>query len=52
MDDLFTLQDFVSSELGNETSFIIRLTTITVMLVKMTIRSLERFYLQKLGIKD
>lgn len=52
MDDLFTLQDLVSSELGNETSIIIRVATIITLLVKMEIKSIGRFYRMKLGIKD
>ena len=51
MDDLFTLQNLASSELGNETSLLLKIATVIVLLVKMELKSIGRFYRMKLGIK-
>ena len=52
MDDLFTLQDLVSTEIGSETTLILKIAAIIALLVKMEIKSLGRFYRMKLGIKE
>lgn len=51
MDDLFTLQNLVSLEIGNETSLFTRIAAIIVRLAKMEVKKLGRFYSMKLGIK-
>lgn len=52
MEDLFTHQNLVSTELGNETTLIIKIAAIIVLLMKNEIKSLGRFYRLKLGIKE
>ena len=50
MDDLYTLQNLVSSELSKETSLFIRIAAVFALLVKMEVKRLGRFYRMKLGI--
>ena len=50
MDDLYTLQNLVSSELSKETSLFIRIAAVFTLLVKMEVKRLGRFYRMKLGI--
>lgn len=52
MDNIFTLQTLVSSELCSDDSLIIRYVIVIAILIKTEFKSIGRFYRMKLGIKD
>ncbi len=52
MEDFLSLWNMISSEMAGETSIIIRITTVLILLVKLEIKNIGRFYRMKLGIKD
>ena len=52
MDNIFTLQTLVSSELCSDDSLIIRYVIVIAIMIKTEFKSIGRFYRMKLGIKD
>lgn len=51
MNDIFSLQVLGSSELSNETTIVYKIATVIVLLAKLALNRLDRFYCRKLGIR-
>ncbi len=51
MDDIFTLQTLTTSDLGNDTSMVIRIAMVILLIIKSEIRHIGKFYRMKLGIR-